>query len=98
VWESFAEAEAACPAAQPDNRTGARYAPDQGRRRLLQRTSTSGLPPMPGVQKSPVRAGTGQESARVAGSTGFEPAISSVTGWHVRPLHHEPAPTAKDTR
>ena len=27
----------------------------------------------------------------VAGPTGFEPAISSVTGWHVWPLHHGPA-------
>ncbi len=26
----------------------------------------------------------------MAGSTGFEPAIFSVTGRHVRPLHHEP--------
>ena len=26
----------------------------------------------------------------VAGSTGFEPAISSVTGRRVRPLHYEP--------
>src|ERR1035437_10113302 len=34
----------------------------------------------------------------MAGSTGFEPAISSVTGWHVRPLHHEPTPRAKDSR
>src|SRR5664280_204178 len=34
----------------------------------------------------------------MAGSTGFEPAISSVTGWHVRPLHHEPTPRAKDNR
>ena len=28
----------------------------------------------------------------MAGPTGFEPAISSVTGRHVRPLHHEPSP------
>ncbi len=28
---------------------------------------------------------------RMAGPTGFEPAISSVTGWHVWPLHHGPA-------
>ena len=28
---------------------------------------------------------------KVAGPTGFEPAISSVTGWHVGPLHHGPA-------
>ena len=34
----------------------------------------------------------------MAGSTGFEPAVSSVTGWHVRPLHHEPAPTANNSR
>ena len=27
----------------------------------------------------------------LAGPTGFEPAISSVTGWHVWPLHHGPA-------
>jgi hypothetical protein len=32
----------------------------------------------------------GDRSA-VAGPTGFEPAISSVTGWHVGPLHHGPA-------
>jgi hypothetical protein len=30
----------------------------------------------------------------LAGSTGFEPAISSVTGRHVRPLHHEPSSEA----
>jgi hypothetical protein len=24
----------------------------------------------------------------MADPTGFEPAISSVTGWHVGPLHH----------
>jgi hypothetical protein len=54
--------------------------------------------PVRGTKKSPVRAGTGLGEARLAGSTGFEPAISSVTGWHVRPLHHEPVPTAKDTR
>ncbi len=24
------------------------------------------------------------------GSTGFEPAVSSVTGWRVKPLHHDP--------
>lgn len=28
------------------------------------------------------------ESGDVADPTGFEPAISSVTGWHVGPLHH----------
>ena len=27
----------------------------------------------------------------MADPTGFEPAISSVTGWHVGPLHHGPA-------
>jgi len=30
------------------------------------------------------------DSLFLAGPTGFEPAISSVTGRHVRPLHHEP--------
>ena len=30
-------------------------------------------------------------SKGLAGPTGFEPAISSVTGWHVWPLHHGPA-------
>lgn len=30
-------------------------------------------------------------SKGLAGPTGFEPAISSVTGWHVGPLHHGPA-------
>lgn len=28
---------------------------------------------------------------KMAGSTGIEPAISGVTGLHVRPLHHDPA-------
>jgi hypothetical protein len=38
--------------------------------------------------------------AKVAGPTGFEPAISSVTGWHVGPLHHGPAgaPVAEYSR
>src|SRR4029078_2700845 len=27
-------------------------------------------------------------NAKMADPTGFEPAISSVTGWHVGPLHH----------
>jgi hypothetical protein len=26
--------------------------------------------------------------SKMADPTGFEPAISSVTGWHVGPLHH----------
>lgn len=26
----------------------------------------------------------------MAGPTGFEPAISTVTGWRVRPLHYGP--------
>lgn len=30
------------------------------------------------------------ETFFMAGPTGFEPAISSVTGRRVRPLHHEP--------
>ena len=34
---------------------------------------------------------TGSVSKGLAGPTGFEPAISSVTGWHVWPLHHGPA-------
>jgi hypothetical protein len=38
-----------------------------------------------GRRRGPIREG------RMAGPTGFEPAISSVTGWHVGPLHHGPA-------
>ena len=37
------------------------------------------------------RAGTARRLGQgdgLADPTGFEPAISSVTGWHVRPLHH----------
>ena len=42
-----------------------------------------------GAEKAGARA---RESVGdVAGPTGFEPAISSVTGWHVGPLHHGPA-------
>ncbi len=42
---------------------------------------------------SPLSAGTAtsltdRRSRDLADPTGFEPAISSVTGWHVRPLHH----------
>jgi hypothetical protein len=36
-----------------------------------------------------------REEELVAGPTGFEPAISSVTGWHVWPLHHGPAEVAR---
>ena len=28
------------------------------------------------------------QNNEVATPAGFEPAISTVTGWHVRPLHH----------
>ena len=28
----------------------------------------------------------------VAGATGFEPAVSALTGPHVKPLHHAPEP------
>ena len=34
----------------------------------------------------------------MADPTGFEPAISSVTGWHVGPLHHGSAASAEDSR
>ena len=42
------------------------------------------------AERRPVRAGgRGVREMRVmADPTGFEPAISSVTGWHVGPLHH----------
>jgi threonine aldolase len=33
----------------------------------------------------------------MADPTGFEPAISSVTGWHVGPLHHGSAASAEDS-
>jgi threonine aldolase len=33
----------------------------------------------------------------MADPTGFEPAISSVTGWHVGPLHHGSAASRKDS-
>src|SRR3954466_8421674 len=34
---------------------------------------------------------------KMADPTGFEPAISSVTGWHVGPLHHGSSARRKDT-
>src|ERR1035437_906841 len=58
---------------------------------------TPDLAPGRGYRNAPSGRGRGEEM-QMAGSTGFEPAISSVTGWHVRPLHHEPVPTAKDSR
>src|SRR6185312_6376168 len=40
-------------------------------------------------EERPVRAGgRGVGRCDMADPTGFEPAISSVTGWHVGPLHH----------
>ncbi len=33
----------------------------------------------------------------MADPTGFEPAISSVTGWHVGPLHHGSAASRKNS-
>ena len=65
-------------------------APHHGRARGHRRTTPGKGKPRPG--------GDGAGGNDMAGSTGFEPAISSVTGWHVRPLHHEPVPTAKDIR
>ena len=44
------------------------------------------LSPPPGSLGS-----SGKTGSAMAGPTGFEPAISSVTGWHVGPLHHGPA-------
>ena len=35
--------------------------------------------------------------SKMADPTGFEPAISSVTGWHVGPLHHGSAASRKDS-
>ena len=42
------------------------------------------------LEKTAPMGGNSSENPNLAGSTGFEPAISSVTGRHVRPLHHEP--------
>ena len=43
----------------------------------------------PGAKGTPRPGGrTGRREMRMADPTGFEPAISSVTGWHVGPLHH----------
>ena len=38
-----------------------------------------------------------QYSNNLAGTTGFEPAISGLTGQHVRPLHHAPEAARKST-
>ena len=44
------------------------------------------------------RTGRRMNSSSMADPTGFEPAISSVTGWHVGPLHHGSAASAEDSR
>ena len=51
-----------------------------------------------GRKRRPVRAGgRGARGSRgMADPTGFEPAISSVTGWHVGPLHHGSAAAVAD--
>lgn len=56
-----------------------------------------GSPGMPGVYFSAQMQTTDIENHRcvyiggsVAGMTGFEPAVSTLTGSHVRPLHHIP--------
>ena len=48
------------------------------------------LPPSAGIGTPRPGGRTGREKNRkvMADPTGFEPAISSVTGWHVGPLHH----------
>src|SRR6185369_15154960 len=50
----------------------------------------TGRAPTRRAKRRPVRAGErGVGRIRfMADPTGFEPAISSVTGWHVGPLHH----------
>jgi hypothetical protein len=47
---------------------------------------------MPGLQLKKALVAHAQPELIIieAGSRGFEPPVSSVTGWHVRPLHHEP--------
>ena len=52
---------------------------------------------VPDTQRAGTQAGAAVSTGgaergawKVAGPTGFEPAISSVTGWHVWPLHHGP--------
>src|SRR5579884_4321717 len=41
--------------------------------------------------RPPTQAGLSAAGGNLeAGPRGFEPPVSSVTGWHVRPLHHGP--------
>ena len=57
-------------------------------RRAVESRGIAGI--LPEAEERPVRAG-GRGVGRcevMADPTGFEPAISSVTGWHVGPLHH----------
>ena len=50
------------------------------------------------ARERPVRAADGASVySKLADPTGFEPAISSVTGWHVGPLHHGSAASRKDS-
>ena len=45
-------------------------------------------------QKTP---GSCRGSSILAEATGFEPAISALTGLHVRPLHHASSPSSLPT-
>ncbi len=61
-----------------------KLAPDRGRQ-LMFRLERKG-------RADRIR-GECQRKAAMATPGGFEPPISTVTGWHVRPLHHGAIPT-----
>ena len=53
--------------------------------------SPQSSPPRTAQSDAPLGRANGASDGcggNVADPTGFEPAISSVTGWHVGPLHH----------
>src|SRR5207344_3105361 len=61
----------------------------------VRRASTTGVPTVPdaGTNRKPAALHRNDGSVTEyegAGSRGFEPPVSALTGPHVRPLHHEP--------
>ena len=49
-------------------------------------------------EKARLSAGHPNQTYLLATPSGFEPPISTLTGWHVRPLHHGASPASDGSR
>ena len=82
-WPSAGRRSPSCGA-----RRRSSFAPRAPPRRSRRPTSSPAWAEARAGIETPRRADGASDIGSMADPTGFEPAISSVTGWHVGPLHH----------